>query len=88
MAWIADIPFCHQALYRALDRAQASDMNAARQLWLSPPFRAVSAEDYPANLRPSSAWQIPGQFVDRGRVELGTGEGIARAAENSVTFST
>jgi hypothetical protein len=63
-------------------------MNAARQLWLSPPFRAVSAGDYPANLRPSSAWQILGQFVDRGRVELGMGEGIAGEGENSVTFST
>jgi hypothetical protein len=88
MAWIADIPFCHQALYRALDQAQANDMNAARQLWLSPPFGAVSAEDYPAILRRSSAWQIPGQFVDSGHAELGTGEGIAGPAENSVTFST
>jgi hypothetical protein len=88
MAWIADIPFCHQALYRALDRAQSRDMNATRQLWLSPSFSAVSAEDYPAISRPSAAWQIPGQFVDRGCAELGKGEGIAGPAENSVTFST
>jgi hypothetical protein len=39
-------------------------MTAARQLWLSPPFGVVSAEDYPAISRPSSAWQIPEQFVD------------------------
>jgi hypothetical protein len=88
MAWIADIPFCHQALYRALDQAQANDMNVARQLWLSPPFGAVYAEDYPAILPASSAWQIPGQFVDSACAELGKGEGIAGPAENSVTFST
>jgi len=42
MAWIADIPVYHQALYRALDRTPRGDMNAKRRLWLSPPFRAVS----------------------------------------------
>jgi hypothetical protein len=88
MAWIADIPFCHQALYRALDRAQANDMNAARRVVTIASIRRGSAEDYPAILLASSAWQIPGQFVDRGRAELGKGEGIAGPAENSVTFST
>jgi hypothetical protein len=63
-------------------------MNAARQLWLSPPFGAASAEDYPSISPASAAWQIPGQFVDSGHAELGTGEGIAGLAENSVTFST
>jgi hypothetical protein len=63
-------------------------MNAARQLWLSGPSRAVSAEDYPAILPAPSAWQIPGQFVDRACAELGKGEGIAGPAENIVTFST
>jgi hypothetical protein len=88
MAWIADIPFCHQALYRALDRAGASDMNAARQLWLSPPFGTVSAEDSPAISPASAAWQILGQFVDSACAELGKGKGIARPAETTVTFST
>jgi hypothetical protein len=63
-------------------------MNAARQLWLSPPLSAVSAEDYPAISPAPAAWQIPGQFVDSARAELGKGEGIAGPAENSVTFST
>jgi hypothetical protein len=46
------------------------------------------AEDYPAFRQRPPGWQIPEQFVDSGRAELGKGEGIAGQPENSVTFST
>ena len=88
MAWIADIPVCHQAVYRALDRGRGGDMKRDKTVVAIASILRGFAEDYRHFTSAPRLAKSRNSLWTAGALNWGRAKVLPASLKNSVTFST